>query len=124
MERERGETYSRVAGEVARQILPVLDNLHRAVETETSVESVESEEFRNFLRGVALIAKQLNGVLESLGVVPVATVGQPFDPHVHEAVATEQTEEFEPDTITQEIQRGYRIGDKLLRPAMVKVATR
>jgi molecular chaperone GrpE len=124
MERERGETYSRVAGEVARQILPVLDNLHRAVETETSVESVESEEFRNFLHGVALIAKQLNGVLESLGVVPVATVGQPFDPHVHEAVATEQTEEFEPDTITQEIQRGYRIGDKLLRPAMVKVATR
>jgi molecular chaperone GrpE len=124
MERERGETYSRVAGEVARQILPVLDNLHRAVETETSVESVESEEFHNFLHGVALITKQLNGVLENLGVVPVETVGQPFDPHVHEAVATEQTEEFEPDTITQEIQRGYRIGDKLLRPAMVKVATR
>jgi molecular chaperone GrpE len=124
MERERGETYSRVAGEVARQILPVLDNLHRAVETETSVESVESEEFHNFLHGVALITKQLNGVLENLGVVPVATVGQTFDPHVHEAVATEQTEEFEPDTITQEIQRGYRIGDKLLRPAMVKVATR
>jgi molecular chaperone GrpE len=124
MERERGETYSRVAGEVAGHILPVLDNLHRAVETETSVESSESKEFRNFLHGVALIAKQLNGVLESLGVVPVATVGEHFDPHVHEAVATEQTEEFEPDTITQEIQRGYRIGDKLLRPAMVKVATR
>ncbi|MFL6227786.1 MAG: nucleotide exchange factor GrpE [Pyrinomonadaceae bacterium] len=123
-ERERTETYSRVAGEVAQQILPVLDNLHRAVETETSVESGESEEFRNFLHGVGLITKQLNGVLESLGVTPVPTVGQPFDPHVHEAVATEQTEEFEPDTITQEIQRGYRIGDKLLRPAMVKVATR
>jgi molecular chaperone GrpE len=124
MERERGETYSRIAGDVASQILPVLDNLLRAVAAEASVESGESEEFSNFLHGVALIAKQLNGVLECLGVVPVETVGQPFDPHVHEAVATEQTDEFEPDTITQEIQRGYRIGDKLLRPAMVKVATR
>ena len=124
MERERGETYSRVAGEVARQILPVLDNLMRAVAAETTVVSDESEEFSNFLHGVELIAKQLNGVLESLGVVPVATVGQPFDPHVHEAVATEQSDEFEPDTVTQEIQRGYRIGEKLLRPAMVKVATR
>ena len=123
-DRERTETYQRVAGEVASQILPVLDNLRRACDAEASVEAGESEEFRNFLHGVELIAKQLNGVLETLGVVPVETVGRHFDPHVHEAVATEQTEEFEPDTVTQEIQRGYRIGDRLLRPAMVKVATR
>jgi molecular chaperone GrpE len=123
-DRERAETYQRVAGEVAGQILPVLDNLRRACAAEGSVEASESQEFRNFLHGVELIAKQLNGVLESLGVVPVETVGRHFDPHVHEAVATEQTEEFEPDTVTQEIQRGYRIGDRLLRPAMVKVATR
>ncbi|HVG30891.1 MAG TPA: nucleotide exchange factor GrpE [Pyrinomonadaceae bacterium] len=123
-DRERAETYQRVAGEVASQILPVLDNMRRAVVAEASVEAGESQEFRNFLHGVELITKQLNGVLESLGVVPVETVGRHFDPHVHEAVATEQTEEFEPDTVTQEIQRGYRIGDRLLRPAMVKVATR
>jgi molecular chaperone GrpE len=123
-DRERAETYQRVAGEVAGQILPVLDNLQRACAAEASVEASESQEFRNFLHGVELIAKQLNGVLESLGVAPVETVGQHFDPHLHEAVATEQTEEFEPDTITQEIQRGYRIGDRLLRPAMVKVAIR
>jgi molecular chaperone GrpE len=124
MERERGETYSRIAGELARQILPVLDNLQRAIAAEATVEGNESKEFREFLHGVELISRQLNGVLESLGVVPVETVGHRFDPHVHEAVATEQTDEVEPDTITQEIQRGYRIGDKLLRPAMVKVATR
>ncbi|HEX8163854.1 MAG TPA: nucleotide exchange factor GrpE [Pyrinomonadaceae bacterium] len=123
-DRERTETYQRVAGEVAGQILPVLDNLRRACAAEASVEAGESEEFRNFLHGVELISKQLNGVLESLGVVPVETVGKQFDPHMHEAVATEQTEEFEPDTVTQEVQRGYRIGDRLLRPAMVKVATR
>jgi molecular chaperone GrpE len=123
-ERERSETYSRVAGEVAGRILPVLDNLRRAVAAEASFEASESKEFREFLHGVELISRQLNGVLEDLGVVPVPTVGHPFDPHVHEAVATERTEEYEPDTVVQEIQRGYRIGEKLLRPAMVKVATR
>ncbi|HEY0081415.1 MAG TPA: nucleotide exchange factor GrpE, partial [Pyrinomonadaceae bacterium] len=77
-----------------------------------------------FLHGVELISKQLNGVLESLGIEQVPTVGLPFDPHVHEAIATERTDEFEPDTVMQEIVRGYRLGEKLLRPAMVKVATR
>jgi molecular chaperone GrpE len=123
-ERERAETYTRVAGEVASRILPVLDNLRRAVAAEASIEATESKEFREFLHGVELIGRQLNGVLEDLGVVPVPTVGHLFDPHVHEAVAMEQTDEYEPDTITQEMQRGYRIGEKLLRPAMVKVATR
>jgi molecular chaperone GrpE len=59
-----------------------------------------------------------------MGLQPVASVGQPFDPHVHEAVSTEQTEDYEPDTVIQELVRGYRLGDKLLRPAVVKVATK
>jgi molecular chaperone GrpE len=124
MERERGETYNRVVGEVVSQLLPVLDNLRRALDTEASLQAGESEEFRHFLHGVELILKQLNGVLENLGVRPVASVGQPFDPHIHEAVATEQTEDYEPDTVMQEIVRGYRLGERLLRPAIVKVATR
>jgi molecular chaperone GrpE len=124
LERERTETYGRVAADVASELLPVVDNLRRALEAEASSAAGESEEFRNFLRGVELIARQLNGVLEQLGVQEVEAVGRPFDPHLHEAVATEQTDEHEPDTVTQEIQRGYRIGERLLRPAMVKVATR
>ena len=124
LERERSETYGRVAADVASELLPVVDNLRRALEAEASVKAGESEEFRNFLHGVELITRQLNGVLEQLGVSEVESVGRPFDPHVHEAVATEQTDEHEPDTVTQEIQRGYRIGERLLRPAMVKVATR
>ncbi len=123
-ERERSETYSRALAEVVRRLLPVLDNLQRALDAERLVEVKESEEFRHFLQGVELINRQLGGVLESLGVEAVPTVGELFDPHVHEAVATEETDEFEPDTVTQEMQRGYRLGDKLLRPAMVKVATR
>jgi molecular chaperone GrpE len=124
VERERGETYSRVVAEVVGQLLPVMDNLRRAHEAESTVGATESQEFRNFLHGVELISKQLNGVLESLGVEQVPTVGRPFDPHVHEAISTEQTDEFEPDIVMQEIVRGYRLGEKLLRPAMVKVATK
>lgn len=124
IERERADTYNRVVADVVGQLLPVVDNLRRAHEAESSIEATESQEFRNFLHGVELISKQLNGVLENLGVKQVPTVGHPFDPHVHEAIATEQTDEFEPDTVMQEIVRGYRLGDKLLRPAMVKVATK
>jgi molecular chaperone GrpE len=124
IERERTETYNRSLGEVVRRLLPVLDNLQRALDAERLVEVKESEEFRHFLHGVELINRQLGGVLEGLGVEAVPTVGERFDPHVHEAVATEETDAHEPDTVTQEMQRGYRLGDKLLRPAMVKVATK
>lgn len=124
VERERSETYNRVVADVAAKLLPVSDNLKRALEAESSVEAAESDEFRHFLSGVDLIWKQLNGVLEALGVKPIPAVGEPFDPHVHEAVVTEATDEYEPDTVIQEIVAGYRLGDKLIRPALVKVATR
>jgi len=124
VERERSETYNRVVADVATKLLPVSDNLKRALESESSVEAAESDEFRHFLSGVDLIWKQLNGVLEALGVKPIPAVGEQFDPHVHEAVVTEATDEYEPDTVIQEIVSGYRLGDKLIRPALVKVATR
>jgi len=124
IERERSETYNRVVADVAAKLLPVLDNLKRALEAEASVESSESDEFRHFLSGVDLIYKQLNGVLDALGVKPIAAVGEQFDPHIHEAVVTEATDDYEPDTVMQEIVAGYRLGDKLIRPALVKVATR
>jgi molecular chaperone GrpE len=63
-------------------------------------------------------------VLESLGVKPIVAVGELFDPHIHEAVVTEPSDKYEPDTVTEEIARGYRMGDRLLRPSMVKVAAR
>lgn len=124
MERERAETYQRVLGEIVGQLLPVIDNLRRALEAERSAAAQESEEFSHFLAGVELISKQLDGILENFGIKPVAAVGQPFDPHFHEAVATEPTDEVEPNTVVEELVRGYVLGDKLLRPAMVKVATK
>ena len=124
VERERTDTYNRVVSDVAAKLLPVVDNLKRALEAEASVEASESDEFRHFLSGVDLISKQLNGVLDALGVKPIAAVGEKFDPHIHEAVVMEATDDYEPDTVMQEIVSGYRIGDKLIRPSLVKVATR
>lgn len=124
IERERGEAHQRVVGDVARKLLPVVDNLARALDAEKTVQSSESKEFRHFLHGVELISRQLNDVLESLGIQPIASVGERFDPHIHEAVVTEPSDKYEPDTVTEELARGYRIGDRLLRPAMVKVAAR
>ena len=123
-ERERNETYNRVVADIAAKLLPVVDNLRRALATEASLEAFESDEFRHFLSGVDLISKQLSGVLEALGVKPIIAVGEQFDPHLHEAVVTEATDEYEPDTVIQEILTGYRLGDKLIRPALVKVAVR
>ena len=124
MERERSETFNRVVVDIAAKLLPVLDNLKRALETEASVEASESDEFRHFLSGVDLIYKQLNGVLDALGVKPVLAEGETFNPHLHEAVVTEPTDDYEPDTVMQEIVRGFRVGDKLIRPALVKVAVK
>jgi molecular chaperone GrpE len=124
VERDRSENYNRMVGDVVSKLLPVLDNLRRALEAEETLQATESEEFRHFLHGVELIYKQLSGVLEGLGVQPIVALGHRFDPHVHEAVVTEQTEEYEPDTVIQEIVPGYRLGEKLIRPAIVKVATR
>ncbi len=124
VERERSDTYSRVVADIAAKLLPVLDNLKRALETEASIEATESDEFRHFLSGVDLIYKQLNGVLDALGVKPVLAEGELFNPHVHEAVVSEPTDDYDPDTVIQEIVRGFTLGDKLIRPALVKVAVK
>ncbi len=124
VERDRNETHNRIVGDVARKLLPVVDNLTRALDAERSVENRESKEFRHFLHGIELITRQLNDVLESFGVTAIEAVGQRFDPHIHEAVVTEPSDEYEPDMVTEEIARGYKLGDRLLRPSMVKVAAR
>jgi len=123
-DRERAATYNRVVADIATKLLPVLDNLKRALETEASVEAAESDEFRHFLSGVDLVYKQLAGVLDALGVKPVLAEGEQFDPHLHEAVVTEPTDEVEPDTVMQEIVRGFTLGDQLIRPALVKVSVK
>jgi hypothetical protein len=76
-----------------------------------------------FIDGVVLVSQQVNDVLAEMGVQPIATVGETFDPHYHEAVATEESDEMDPNTISAELLRGYRIGERVIRHSMVRVTT-
>jgi molecular chaperone GrpE len=98
-----------------RTFLPILDSLDRAAKSDTS----DTEQIRS---GVELIDRQFHDALSKLGVQPIAAEGQPFDPSLHQAIQMEETDEAPDNTVIGELQRGYRIKDRLLRPAMVRVA--
>lgn len=100
---------------VLEDLLPVLDNFERALPALSGT----TPEVR---QGIEMVHRQLAGVLEGNGVVTMDPVGQPFDPKVHEAVMQAPAEGSEPGTVLEVLQRGYTLHDKVLRPAMVKVA--
>jgi molecular chaperone GrpE len=123
IERDRGETYVGQISNLVKQMLPVLDNLNRALDFATAHSEGRSQDFYQFFEGIVMVNQQLNEVLAEMGVLPIVSVGEPFDPHFHEAVATEVSAEFPPNTVTGELLRGYRVGDRVIRAAMVKVST-
>ena len=98
-----------------KTLLPILDSLDNALKT--SAASVE-----DFHAGIELIDKQFHDALAKLGVEPVPARGAPFDPNLHQAVQMVDTDEAEDNHVLEELQRGYRLKDRLLRPAMVRVA--
>lgn len=113
-EREREELLRYVLAEPLRALLPVVDNLERALAAQGGLEDLR--------RGVEMIARQLGETLRRLGLAEVPTVGHRFDPRMHEAVMREESEAVEAPTVIAELQRGYWLHDRLLRPAMVRVA--
>src|SRR5215470_5676894 len=114
--RER-EDYTRYANEsVLRDLLPVLDNLDRALQ------AARSQPTTSLTTGVELIQRELLRVLEKFGLTPFSSIGQPFDPERHEAVARVPTTELPDMTVASEIARGYLLHGRVLRPAMVNVA--
>ena len=121
-ERERSETFRNQLSNLATQMLPVVDNLNRAMDLSDVVSEAKSKDFQQFIEGIVLVSQQLNEILAEMGVQPILVVGEPFDPHYHEAVATEVTAEYPPQTVMAELLRGYRIDDKVIRPSMVKVS--
>jgi molecular chaperone GrpE len=121
-ERERSETFQRQLSNLATQMLPALDNLDRALQCASDMADEKQTEFTQFFDGIVLVNQQVNEVLVGMGIVPIPTVGHPFDPHFHEAVAIEETSEMPPNTVTAELLRGFRIDDKVIRHAMVKVS--
>ena len=98
------------------KLLAVLDDFDRALE------SVPPEADDPWIDGVKLVERKLRGVLESEGVTPIEAVGQPFDPNLHEAVAHEDTADHPDNDVIGEVQRGYRLHDRVIRPSLVRVA--
>lgn len=114
IERERGEIERFASGELLRELLPVADNLERALAAPGEVEDVR--------RGVEMIHRQMMETLRRFGLASVPAVGARFDPSMHEAVTQEESEAVAVPTVVAELQRGYRLHERLLRPALVRVA--
>ena len=113
-EREKQEYREYAAGSVIEQFLPVMDNFELALKSGGNAHQLRS--------GVTLIVKQMEEVLRQMQVTPIATVGEAFDPRVHEALGSVDREDVPDQHVAEEIRRGYRIRERLLRPALVRVA--
>ena len=116
MERERRDLADYIAGDVLSDVLPLLDNFERAMRAPAA-------DLDTHRTGIELIHKQFVDALRKRGVVAIDPVGKQFDPNLHQAVASEVVADTPDGQILEELQRGYVLGDRLLRPAMVKVAT-
>jgi len=116
-EREIDESRSRCVREIYSKLLPIMDNLERAI-------SAAGEHSANdeFLAGVELILKQFRTLLESEKIKPFDSIGEKFDPHFHDAVLLQESDDAPPDTVISEIERGYLMGDRVLRAARVVVS--
>src|SRR5262249_25039385 len=113
-EREKADFRDFATGNVVEQFLPVLDNFELALKSTGSTEQLRA--------GVQLIVKQMEEVLAKMQVTPVPTVGEAFDPRVHEALGSVDRDDTPDQHVAEEIRRGYKVRDKLLRPALVRVA--
>ena len=112
--KEKEELSALIKQEVLKDMLPLLDNFERAMASETK----DAEAFQ---KGVDMIYTQLQEVMKKNGLEPIETDGQKFDPNFHQAVMRVQNEELEDDDIAQELQRGYKVQGRVIRPSMVQV---
>jgi molecular chaperone GrpE len=114
-EREKQEFRDYATGSVVEQFLPVIDNFSLALAANGTAEQMRT--------GVELIVKQMDETLRQLNVQAVPTIGQQFDPRVHEALGTVERDDLPDHSVAEEIRKGYRIRERLLRPAMVRIVT-
>ncbi|PID84690.1 MAG: nucleotide exchange factor GrpE [Chloroflexi bacterium] len=117
MEKQRVDIQVRATTDMATRLLPVIDDFERAL---ANVPEAISED--SWFAGVEMVNRKLIGILESLNVVPIEAVGEAFDPNCHEAIMQEESDEYESGVVTEELQKGYKIGDRVVRPSLVKVA--
>ncbi|MEW6661285.1 MAG: nucleotide exchange factor GrpE [Bacillota bacterium] len=115
--REQEELVNYATEKLIAELLPVLDNLERALEA-----AAKGGELSSFINGVDMIYRQLLGILEKQGLMAMETVGHPFNPETHHAVMQVETEDHEDNKIIEQVLKGYLLKEKVLRTAMVKVA--
>ena len=116
IERERREQADAAAESLLVELLPIVDDLERALQAPASDDALP------YRAGVELILRQMLELLRRRGVTPIDATGTTFDPRVHQAVTQEKSDTHDEGQIIEEFRRGYMLGDRLLRPAMVKVA--
>ncbi|MCX6544615.1 MAG: nucleotide exchange factor GrpE [Acidobacteria bacterium] len=117
VDRERREQADRTVTDVFLEMLPIIDDLERALKAEAAGEQAEA-----YRQGVELIYRQMVELLRRRGVTPFDALGQDFDPHLHQAVVSEEAPDRRDGEVIEQFRRGYMAGDRLLRPATVKVA--
>ncbi len=113
---ELGDRTQYANEELLRKLLPILDNLRRAMDH--APEGID----RNWFDGLRIVMRQFEDTLQAQGISTIPAVGEKFDPSKHEAIASEETDEHEEGTIVEEMQPGYRLHERVLRPTLVKVA--
>lgn len=117
-QKEKEELAKYASMKLVTELVPVIDNFERAMATVP--EGTESE---SFSKGIQMIFRQLETVLNNEGLTAMDTVGQPFNPEFHQAIMQVESDEYEEGTVVEEVQKGYMLKDKVLRPAMVKVSS-
>jgi molecular chaperone GrpE len=117
LERERSEAYGNASVDIVTQLIPILDDYDRAL---NSVPAAVAQD--KWFEGIQLVRRKLQNILDNLRVTPIQSVGQPFDPNLHEALSLQPSDEYESGTVIAEAQAGYKLGDRVLRPALVYVA--
>jgi molecular chaperone GrpE len=117
VEREQAQIYQTTAGNILKRYLDVLDDLERALKNRP-----ESGEGAAWAEGIELIYRKLQSILESEGVKPMEAKGHMFDPNLHEAISQEESDEYESGQIIDVVKQGYLLGDRVLRPALVRIA--
>jgi len=114
VQRDREMDYASMKGDILKKVLPVLDDLERALANRPAGDS--------WADGMELIARKFQGALEAEGLKRIEATGQPFDPNVHEAISSEPSDEVESGHVIEVVQNGYMLGERIIRPAMVRVA--
>jgi molecular chaperone GrpE len=117
LERDRADAYLNANLEAAKKLLPLLDDFERAL---GNVPAAVADD--PWLEGMQLVRRKLQTILESMNVTRIEAVGQPFDPNFHEALSLQPSTEYESGTVIQELQTGYKLADRVIRPSLVNVA--